>query len=64
MEWADGFAANSGAANADIPRDAQGRRGSALKVSPVPTEHMFFARTDPFMQAMILARDEKARRRR
>src|SRR5262249_3816637 len=52
-------------ANADIPRDAQAaRRFGAEGIGLCRTEHMFFAADRiPHMQAMILARDEKARRK-
>jgi pyruvate,orthophosphate dikinase len=64
MEWADEFRGNFGVrANADIPRDAkQARLFGAEGIGLCRTEHMFFAEDRiPFMQAMILARDEKSR---
>jgi pyruvate,orthophosphate dikinase len=66
MEWADvfrgGFAVR---ANADIPRDAQmARKFGAEGIGLCRTEHMFFAEDRiVHMQAMILARDEKNRRK-
>jgi pyruvate,orthophosphate dikinase len=65
MEWADEFRGNFGVrANADIPRDAQqARLFGAEGIGLCRTEHMFFAEDRiPFMQAMILARDEKTRK--
>ncbi len=52
-------------ANADIPRDAQAaRRFGAEGIGLCRTEHMFFAEDRiAHMQAMILARDEKSRRK-
>jgi len=64
MEWADKFRGNFGVrANADIPRDAkQARLFGAEGIGLCRTEHMFFAEDRiPYMQAMILARDEKTR---
>src|SRR5204863_909896 len=66
MSWADEFRGQFGVrANADIPRDAQAaRRFGAEGIGLCRTEHMFFAEDRiPHMQAMILARDEKSRRR-
>ena len=66
MEWADGFRGGFGVrANADIPRDAQAaRRFGAEGIGLCRTEHMFFAEGRiEHMQAMILARDEKSRRK-
>jgi pyruvate,orthophosphate dikinase len=50
-------------ANADIPRDAKAARlFGAEGIGLCRTEHMFFAEDRiPYMQAMILARDEKSR---
>ncbi len=65
MEWADEFRGEFGVrANADIPRDAiQARLFGAEGIGLCRTEHMFFAEDRiPFMQAMILARDEKTRK--
>ncbi len=65
MEWADEFRGNFGVrANADIPRDAKAARlFGAEGIGLCRTEHMFFAEDRiPFMQAMILARDEKTRK--
>jgi pyruvate, orthophosphate dikinase len=66
MGWADGFRGPFGVrANADIPRDAQvARKFGAEGIGLCRTEHMFFAEDRiPHMQAMILARDEKTRRK-
>ncbi|MGA8027005.1 MAG: pyruvate, phosphate dikinase, partial [Bryobacteraceae bacterium] len=66
MEWADEFRGNFGVrANADIPRDAkQARLYGAEGIGLCRTEHMFFAEDRiAHMQAMILARDEKTRRK-
>jgi pyruvate, orthophosphate dikinase len=66
MSWADEFRGNFGVrANADIPRDAkQARLFGAEGIGLCRTEHMFFAEDRiPHMQAMILARDEKTRRK-
>jgi pyruvate, orthophosphate dikinase len=66
MEWADEFRGNFGVrANADIPRDAKAaRKFGAEGIGLCRTEHMFFAEDRiEHMQAMILARDEKSRRK-
>jgi pyruvate,orthophosphate dikinase len=66
MEWADEYRGNFGVrANADIPRDAKAARlFGAEGIGLCRTEHMFFASDRiPHMQAMILARDEKNRRK-
>ncbi|MCU1263247.1 MAG: pyruvate phosphate dikinase, partial [Bryobacterales bacterium] len=66
MTWADEFRGSFGVrANADIPRDAKvARKFGAEGIGLCRTEHMFFAEDRiPFMQAMILARDEKSRRK-
>jgi pyruvate,orthophosphate dikinase len=66
MTWADEFRGNFGVrANADIPRDAKvARMYGAEGIGLCRTEHMFFAEDRiPYMQAMILARDEKSRRK-
>ncbi len=66
MEWADEFRGNFGVrANADIPRDAKAARlFGAEGIGLCRTEHMFFAEDRiPHMQAMILARDEKTRKK-
>jgi pyruvate,orthophosphate dikinase len=66
MGYADQFRGSFGVrANADIPRDAQAaRRFGAEGIGLCRTEHMFFAEDRlPFMQAMILATDEKSRRK-
>jgi pyruvate,orthophosphate dikinase len=65
MSWADEFRGSFGVrANADIPRDAKAaRKFGAEGIGLCRTEHMFFAEDRlPFVQAMILARDEKTRR--
>jgi len=66
MEWADGFRGDFGVrANADIPRDAiAAREFGAEGIGLCRTEHMFFASDRiPHMQAMILAEDEKTRKK-
>src|SRR5205814_1493493 len=66
MTWADEFRGTFGVrANADIPRDAKvARKFGAEGIGLCRTEHMFFAEDRiPHMQAMILARDEKSRRK-
>jgi pyruvate,orthophosphate dikinase len=66
MGWADAFRGKFGVrANADIPRDAKAARNfGAEGIGLCRTEHMFFAEDRiPHMQAMILARDEKTRRK-
>jgi pyruvate,orthophosphate dikinase len=66
MKWADVFRGKFGVrANADIPRDAKAAREfGAEGIGLCRTEHMFFASDRiPHMQAMILADDEKTRRR-
>ncbi len=66
MEWADKFRGGFGVrANADIPRDAKvARKFGAEGIGLCRTEHMFFAEDRiAHMQAMILARDEKNRRK-
>ncbi|MBZ5625453.1 MAG: pyruvate, phosphate dikinase [Acidobacteriia bacterium] len=66
MSWADEFRGKFGVrANADIPRDAKAaRRFGAEGIGLCRTEHMFFAEGRiEHMQAMILARDEKSRRK-
>ncbi len=66
MAWADEFRGKFGVrANADIPRDAKAaRRFGAEGIGLCRTEHMFFGpgRIE-HMQAMILARDEKTRKK-
>ncbi len=64
MSWADEFRGKFGVrANADIPRDAKAARDfGAEGIGLCRTEHMFFAPDRiPYMQAMILADDEKTR---
>jgi pyruvate,orthophosphate dikinase len=66
MGWADVFRGKFGVrANADIPRDAKvARKFGAEGIGLCRTEHMFFAEDRiEHMQAMILARDEKSRRK-
>ncbi|MGH9581997.1 MAG: PEP-utilizing enzyme, partial [Bryobacteraceae bacterium] len=66
MTWADKFRGGFGVrANADIPRDAkQARLFGAEGIGLCRTEHMFFAEDRiSHMQAMILARDEKTRKK-
>src|SRR5450432_3142448 len=65
MSWAEPFRRMGVRANADIPRDAlQARAFGAEGIGLCRTEHMFFAEDRlPHMQAMILARDEKTRRK-
>ena len=66
MGWADEFRGKFGVrANADIPRDAKAaRKFGAEGIGLCRTEHMFFAEDRiEHMQAMILARDEKTRRK-
>jgi len=66
MTWADEFRGGFGVrANADIPRDANvARKFGAEGIGLCRTEHMFFAADRlPLVQAMILARDEKTRRK-
>src|SRR5437879_12842226 len=64
MGWADEFRGSFGVrANADIPRDAKAARlFGAEGIGLCRTEHMCFAADRiPHMQALILARDERAR---
>ena len=66
MGWTDEFRGKFGIrANADIPRDAKVARAyGAEGIGLCRTEHMFFAEDRlPLVQAMILARDEKTRRK-
>jgi pyruvate,orthophosphate dikinase len=66
MKWADEFRGNFGVrANADIPRDAKAARAfGAQGIGLCRTEHMFFAPDRvPHMQAMVLANDEKTRKK-
>ena len=66
MGWADEFRGKFGVrANADIPRDAKAaRKFGAEGIGLCRTEHMFFAEDRiEHMQAMILAPDEKTRRK-
>jgi pyruvate,orthophosphate dikinase len=66
MTWADKFRGSFGVrANADIPRDAKAAVAfGAEGIGLCRTEHMFFAEDRiPHMQAMILAEDEKSRKK-
>ena len=66
MKFADEFRGKFGVrANADIPRDAKAARSfGAEGIGLCRTEHMFFAEDRiQLVQAMILARDEKSRRK-
>ena len=66
MKWADTFRGDFGVrANADIPRDAKAASEfGAEGIGLCRTEHMFFASDRiPYMQAMILAEDEKTRKK-
>jgi pyruvate, orthophosphate dikinase len=66
MGWTDEFRGKFGVrANADIPRDAKvARQFGAEGIGLCRTEHMFFAEDRlPHVQAMILATDEKSRRK-
>ena len=66
MSWADKFRGGFGVrANADIPRDAKvARKFGAEGIGLCRTEHMFFGEDRlPHVQAMILAKDEKTRRK-
>jgi pyruvate,orthophosphate dikinase len=66
MGWTDQFRGSFGVrANADIPRDAKVARAfGAEGIGLCRTEHMFFAEDRlPFVQQMILARDEKNRKK-
>ena len=66
MTWADEFRGKFHVrANADIPRDAkQARIFGAEGIGLCRTEHMFFAEDRlPLVVAMIMAREEKARKK-
>jgi pyruvate,orthophosphate dikinase len=66
MGWTDEFRGKFGIrANADIPRDAKVARAfGAEGIGLCRTEHMFFAEDRlPYVQQMILARDEKNRKK-
>ncbi len=64
MKWADAIRTLKVRANADVPRDAiQAIKFGAEGIGLCRTEHMFFAEDRlPFMQEMIVADDEPARR--
>src|ERR1035441_8987963 len=65
MDWADPYRTMKVRANADIPRDAiQARAFGAEGIGLCRTEHMFFGEQKiPHMRAMILADNEKDRRK-
>jgi len=65
MDWADPYRTMKVRANADIPRDAiQARAFGAEGIGLCRTEHMFFGEKKiPHMRAMILADNEKDRRK-
>jgi pyruvate, orthophosphate dikinase len=65
MGWADPYRTMKVRANADIPRDAiQARAFGAEGIGLCRTEHMFFGEKKiPHMRAMILADNEKDRRK-
>ncbi|MGH9535209.1 MAG: pyruvate, phosphate dikinase [Terriglobales bacterium] len=65
MSWAEPHRKMGVRANADVPRDAQAARAfGAEGIGLCRTEHMFFGEGKiEHMRAMILAPDEKARRR-
>src|SRR5271163_1237027 len=65
MSWAEPFRKIGVRANADIPRDAEkAREFGAEGIGLCRTEHMFFAPDRiPHMRAMILANNEKDRRK-
>ena len=66
MSWTDEFRGKFGVrANADIPRDAKAARAfGAEGIGLCRTEHMFFAEDRlPLVQDMILAENEKDRRK-
>ena len=65
MGWADPYRTMKVRANADIPRDAiQARTFGAEGIGLCRTEHMFFGEKKiPHMRAMILADNEKDRRK-
>src|SRR6202000_372849 len=65
MGWAEHFRRMGVRANADIPRDAlQARAFGAEGIGLCRTEHMFFAEDRlPHVRAMILANNEKTRRK-
>jgi pyruvate, orthophosphate dikinase len=64
MKWADEYRTIGVRANADVPRDAiMARALGAEGIGLCRTEHMFFAPERlPYMQEMILADTEQARR--
>jgi pyruvate, orthophosphate dikinase len=65
MSWAEPFRTMKVRANADIPRDAKKARAfGAEGIGLCRTEHMFFGEKKiPHMRAMILANNEKDRRK-
>jgi len=64
LNWADKIAKLKVRANADYPRDAEmARRFGAQGIGLCRTEHMFMEQERlPFVQAMILAKNEKERK--
>ena len=65
MSWVDKFRTVGVRANAEVPRDAKTARAfGAEGIGLCRTEHMFFeGERIEYMRAMILATDEKARRK-
>ena len=65
MSWVDKFRTIGVRANAEVPRDAKTARAfGAEGIGLCRTEHMFFeGERIEYMRAMILATDEKARRK-
>ena len=65
MSWVDKFRTIGVRANAEVPRDAKTARAfGAEGIGLCRTEHMFFeGERIEYMRAMILAKDEKARRK-
>jgi len=65
MQWADSFRTLKVRTNADTPKDAElARKFGAEGIGLVRTEHMFFEATRiKAVREMILAKDEKGRRR-
>ncbi len=65
MSWVDEFRTIGVRANAEVPRDAKTARAfGAEGIGLCRTEHMFFeGERIEYMRAMILATDEKARRK-
>ncbi len=65
MKWADSFRTLKVRTNADTPKDAElARKFGAEGIGLIRTEHMFFEATRiKAVREMILAKDEKGRRR-